>query len=672
MAASNLGKAKEGKEGKTVRIGGFSAFWGDTPTAALQLMREGGQLDYLIGDYLAELTLCILARSKKVVSKKGGGAGQGGYVNDFLTQVFVPLMKEMKGKGTKVITNAGGMNPLALKVALEEAAVKAGVTGLVIAAVVGDDLTEQAAQFRQDGKFTEFGVERGLEPLWNSKASLMSANAYLGAGPIAQALKDGAHVVVTGRCVDSALVLGPLMHEFGWRADDWHLMSAGSLAGHVIECGAQATGGNFTDWRDSLLSSYPTKTGRNQAEGGDWSNVGFPVAEVAFDGSFVLTKPEGTGGLVSRGSVGEQIIYEIDDPTAYRLPDVTCDWTGVTVDELPMSAQQKALGMLRSDRVMVRGAQGRAPSGLYKVGATSLTGLKATGTLLISGFQARQKAEAVAAAVLKKVAGLLQKAKLSPFSATRVEYIGAEDTYGPLARPQALRSREILLRISVAHTDKKAIHLFSLELAPVATGMAPGVFGDGSGRPAAKPCIQYYSCMVSKEVVDALVTVSVGLKSYPYVPPALAFSSSSMSPSRTLLSTTGQPGACSSSNGAQTGSCPAAGPFVQVPLLALCWARSGDKGDISNIGLIAREPKYYSFLCTHVTAHRVQQQLGHFIKGEVSAYAMSGLQAVNFVATRALGGGGISSLHMDGQVHFALDICVLLNDICVLLCVLLF
>jgi len=309
---------------RVVRIGCGAGFWGDSPEGAAQLVGSG-RIDYLVLDYLAEITMSILARMKA----KNPDAG---YATDFATLVMKPLAQEIAEKRIKVVANAGGVNPGACRAALEAVLREEGVD-LKVAVVEGDDLTPRADEFRRRG-LRQISSE---DPLPDR---LISVNAYLGAMPIAAALDLGADVVLTGRCVDSALALGPLIHEFRWSADDHDRLSGGSLVGHVLECGAQATGGLFTDWRETA---------------GGWSDMGFPIAECEADGAFVLTKPEGTGGLVSTATVAEQIVYEVGDPRAYLLPDVCCDWSRARLEQVG------------ENRVRVSGARGRAPAILGRV-----------------------------------------------------------------------------------------------------------------------------------------------------------------------------------------------------------------------------------------------------------------------------------------------------------------
>src|SRR5690606_4099216 len=303
-----------------------------------------GGIDYLVIDYLAEITMSILARLRQ-------RSPDHGYAADFVSQVIAPHAAELARRKIRVVVNAGGVNPRGCMEAVSRELRKQGLS-LKVAAVTGDDVFPLLEQLRREGTAE---IYSGL-PL---PTCAISANAYLGAFPIARALGAGADIVITGRCADSALTLGPLIHEFGWQPTDYDLLAAGSLAGHVIECGTQCTGGFFTDWKDV-------------AEG--WADIGFPIAECAADGSFVVTKPEGTGGLVNYAVVAEQITYETGDPRRYVLPDVVCDLSAVRLEELG------------SHRVQVRGVRGLPPTTTYKVSATYNDGFRSVATLLIKGL----------------------------------------------------------------------------------------------------------------------------------------------------------------------------------------------------------------------------------------------------------------------------------------------
>lgn len=352
-----------------VRIGCGAGFWGDSAEGPKQLV-ESGEIDYLVLDYLAEITMSLLARARA----KDPNAG---YATDF-PSVVAALAPKLKEQGIRVVTNAGGVNPQACKSAIEEKLKEKGIA-LKVSIVTGDDLLPRAAEFADTREMFSGGP---MPP------KLWSMNAYLGAFPIAQALDGGADIVLTGRCVDSAVVLGALIHEFKWRADEFDKLSAGSLAGHVVECGAQATGGISTDW---------------EKVSDDWDRMGFPIAICKPDGSFIATKPASTGGRVAPETVAEQIVYEIGDPASYLLPDVTCDWRKV---------QLKQVG---ENRVEVTGAKGRAPTAHYKVSATYQDGFRTTGTMMIGGVDAVKKAEAVAAAILKRTRRLMAQRGLPDY-----------------------------------------------------------------------------------------------------------------------------------------------------------------------------------------------------------------------------------------------------------------
>src|ERR1700736_5455514 len=420
-----------------VRIGGASGFWGDSATGAPQLLRRA-KVDYLIFDYLAEITMSIMAKARQRDPALG-------YATDFVATAMADILRDVVDQRVKVITNAGGINPKGCAAALRALAAEQGIS-LRVAVVTGDDVMPMLPALREAGTTEMFTGARIPE-------KLLTANVYLGAFPIAMALEAGADVVITGRCVDSALTLGPLIHEFRWGRGDWDLLAAGSLVGHLIECGAQVTGGIHTDWRD-----VP-----------GWDDIGFPIAECRADGTFVVTKPGGTGGLVNRAVVAEQLVYEIGDPADYRLPDVTCDFTAV---ELRQTGE---------NRVEVSRARGLPPPSSYKVSATYSEGYRCTGGFTVVGVEAAAKGQRAAEAILIRTRRMLQAANFGDFDATEIEILGAESLYGNRARSDAVR--EVVVRVSVAHHDQRALAIFAKELAPMGTGGPPGTTGFAGGRP---------------------------------------------------------------------------------------------------------------------------------------------------------------------------------------------
>jgi len=565
----------------TVRIGGASGFWGDTALAVPQLL-AGGQLDYIVFDYLAEVTMSILAAQRAKDARAG-------YAVDFVQIMMREALPQLQAQRIRVVANAGGVNPLACRDALRALASEMGVA-LKIGVVLGDDLLARAAEFR----------DAGVTEMFSGAAfpqRVASVNAYLGALPIARALDAGCDVVITGRCVDSAVTLGVLMHEFGWRVDAYDRLAQGTLAGHLIECGAQCTGGLFTDWEQ-----VP-----------DWENIGFPIVEAEADGSFTITKSPGTGGLVTPATVGEQLLYEIGDPRAYFVPDVSCDFTQVRMTQDGV------------DRVRVTGAIGRPPTANYKVSATFADGYRNTGFLTIAGEAAVHKAQRTGDALLNRMQRMLAARGLAPFIETRIEVLGGEEMFGANGRGGA---REVVLKMSAKAQSRDSLELFAREFAPAATSMAPGTLGLIGGRPSPTPVVRLFSFLWPKSALR--VELDVGNERLPVaIPMQGGFDAATVGPAlRHEARAVGE-------------------TCRRVPLIALAHGRSGDKGDQANIGVIARDAADLPLLSAWLTPERVGAHFAHRAPSRVERFDLPGLNAINFVLHNVLGGGGMASLHTD-------------------------
>lgn len=570
---------------KTVRIGCASAFWGDTSTAAAQLV-EGARLDYLVFDYLAEITMSLLAGARMKDP-------QAGYATDFV-EVLSPLLKQLCEQNIRVISNAGGVNPLACAAALQAACDKAGVP-LKIAVLLGDDLQPQFKQLATSG-VKEMFSGAPLPPM------CVSTNTYLGAPGIVEALRLGADIVITGRVVDSAVVSAALMHEFGWSWQDYDKLAQATLAGHIIECGAQCTGGNFTDWQE-----VP-----------DYEHIGFPIVEVSADGQFIVSKPEGTGGLVTPLSVGEQLLYEIGNPRAYLLPDVVCDFSLVKLQQHGKNA------------VQVHGAKGLPAPRQYKVCATWPDGFRCTASCLIAGIDAVAKARRVSQAIIAKTSEMFSQRGWAPYSEVNIELLGSEATYGPHGQRQD--SREVVIKLAVRHPDKQALILFSREIAQAATGMAPGLTGIVGGRPTVYPLIRLFSFLIDKN--SCALEIDLQGQRHPCALPALDH-----------LDVADLPLPFDPPK-------PHGRADASVALVKLAVARSGDKGNHSNIGVMARAPEYLPWIAEALTPAVIVDWMSHVldpIHGRVERWYLPGTHSLNFLLENALGGGGVASLRIDPQ-----------------------
>lgn len=449
-----------------IRIANGQGFWGDSVDAPLELIR-GGPLDYLGMDYLAEVTLSIMMRQRLKDPALG-------YATDFI-DFMRRALPELKEKGVRVITNAGGLNPHACRQQVFAVARELGVEGLKIGVVEGDDLMPGLGGLIEAGH--ELAHMDSGEPLAPHLEQVSSANAYLGAWPVVEALGQGADLVLCGRITDTALALAPMAHEFGWDREDWDRLAAGTIAGHILECGAQATGGNFSRWWE-----VP-----------DLWNVGYPIVEAAPDGSFVVTKHPDTGGMVTVDTVAEQLVYEMGDPTAYITPDVTADFTSARLDQVS------------GDRVAVTGIRGEPNTPYLKISASYLAGYKASGQLTVSGPRAVEKARLAAEIVWKR----LQRAGVTfPEEDRQEEHLGTGVCL-PGILPAPTDPPEIVLRLGVRGRDREAVERFGKELAPLVTAGPPGVTGFAGGRPKPQAIVAYWPALVAREAVEKRIRVTV-------------------------------------------------------------------------------------------------------------------------------------------------------------------
>ncbi|MBT8079726.1 MAG: DUF1446 domain-containing protein [Gammaproteobacteria bacterium] len=571
---------------KILRIGGASGFWGESAAAMPQFL-GAGNLDYIVFDYLAEITMSIMARARA----RDPGLG---YATDFVSAMLAPQLSEFAAQKVRIVSNAGGVNPVACAEAIRRLIDDAGLD-LKVAVVTGDDLLSRADAFASQQSTEMFTAAPFPAP-----GTIASINAYLGAFPIARALDRGADIIVTGRVVDSAVTLGACIHEFGWRPEQLDELAGASLAGHILECTGQATGGNFTDWKLTADSMQ---------------DAGYPIAEIAENGEFTCTKPGGTGGIVSVGTVSEQLLYEIGDPQAYVLPDVVCDFS------------QVRLAQTGPDRVRVSGARGLPAPDSYKVSVTYADGYRGGQLLMFYGFDADQKARAYATAALKRAGARLEREHLAPFTETLVEVIGDESHFGEARKVAG--SREVAVKVAAKHPDRKGIAVLLQEAIGIALSAPPGLTGFAGGRPRPSPVVRLYSFLLPKAEVSVSIemngeTLDASDRS------GVAFVASDIerpeAPQLALNET-----------------------MSIVPLVQLAWGRSGDKGDNANIGIIARRREYLPWIWATLTEDVVAQRFAHFLEGPVERFLMPGPAAINFVLHDVLGGGGVASLRNDPQ-----------------------
>ena len=444
-----------------IRIGNGQGFWGDSIDAPVRLAKDG-PLDYLTLDYLAEVTLSIMQRQKLKNPNTG-------YARDFLDLVE-RILPEISDKGVKVITNAGGVNPQSCRSELIQLAKNSGKE-IKIGVIQGDDIFPTLAELRKKGvSFENMDTGADFDSIMDK---VYSANVYINSSTISEALDKGAQIVLAGRVSDPGLALGPCIYEFGWKDQDYDLLAAGTLAGHITECGAQCTGGNYSRWQD-----VP-----------NLADVGYPIIEMQPSGEFYITKHENSGGLISRETIGEQVLYEMGDPNHYISPDVCVDFTSFNINDLG------------GNKVSISNVAGLPPTDSYKVSISYFAGYKASGQLTVSGPNAYEKAQLTAEIIWKR----LKNAGVT-FEDTSTEYLGLSSCHGEInAFPSQIN--EVVLRLGVKDSDKNKVNRFGKELAPVITSGPPGITGFSGGRPKAQEIIAYWPALIPKALVHTSVDV---------------------------------------------------------------------------------------------------------------------------------------------------------------------
>ena len=573
---------------KKIRIGGASGFWGDAPLASEQLISKGN-IDYLVSDYLAEITMSIMARARVKDEKLGFAA-------DFINDLIKPNLLEIANKGIKIISNAGGVNPIACSKILEELISESGLD-LKVTTILGDDLIKEIDELSNQNYAEMYSREEFPE-----KDKVLSVNAYLGAFPIAEALADGADIIITGRNVDSAVTLGACIYEFGWSKDDVNQLAGGSLAGHILECGTQTTGGNFTDWKETI---------------DNLADIGYPIAEISEDGTFICCKPDNTGGLVNKGTVSEQMLYEIGDPQAYILPDVICDFSEVEIENIG------------KDRVLVKKVKGYKAPDHYKVSLTYKEGFRGGVMLTYYGIEANKKADKFSKVAFERARQIFRKNNIADFTETSVEIIGNESQYGDHSLIDG--SREVVAKIAAKHDDAEGINILLREITGLGLSTPPGLSGFAGTRPRPSPVVRLFSFAIPKEKVSIKIVSNANEKNF--------IDDLEKSIDTKNIKRPEEPKISEGDNKEMT----------SVPLIQVAWGRSGDKGNKANIGIIARSEVYYPYICRALTTDLIQNRFSHFLEGEVERFLLPGSNSINFLLHDVLGGGGVASLRNDPQ-----------------------
>ena len=577
---------------RPVRIGNAHGFWGDRIEAAAEMLAAEPNLDYITLDFLAEVSMSILAlqRSRDL---------EAGWPRD-VAEVIKSLVPYWRGGGRcRLITNGGGLNPEACARACRQILDDAGCGHLMVAIVNGDDVLDQLRAAAGDAALLH-NLDTG-ESLSRIQPRLVTANAYLGAQPLAEALACGADIVITGRVADPSLTVAACAHFHAWKWDDWDRLAGATVAGHLIECGTQVTGGISTDWLD-----LPDL---------DIEQIGFPIVEVAEDGSFIVTKPHGTGGRVCEQTVKEQLVYEIGDPGNYLSPDVTVSFLSLRLTEESR------------DRMRVSGVSGRPAPASFKVSATYQDGFRAAGELTIYGTNAVAKARRAGQAVLERL-----RHNGVTFRESLVECLGAGACHPRGPDDAAVADhRETVLRIAVADDSRESVERFSSALMPLITAGPPGTTGYAAGRPRVHPVFRYWPCLIERDRVTPQIELLAGSGASPWrMLPAseLPASEPTLAASATTVTRISAP---PQSIREEVATRAADATQQTARLNGIAFARSGDKGIHANVGVIARRPEDFSLLCREATVERVAAHFGIEDVRRVLRYEMPNLGAVNFV-----------------------------------------
>lgn len=573
-----------------VRIGNASGYWGDDPDA-LRRQVEGGRLDYITMDFLAEVTMSIMQKQK-------GRDPAAGYAKDFIA-FLEPVLKKLLQDKTRIITNAGGVNPEACAEAIAQLGKKLGVSPR-IAVVYGDDILADLDLLNAKGASFD-NMETG-EKFSAVRGRIEAANVYYGAAPVAEALRFEPDIVITGRVTDTGITIGAMMHELGWQLTDFDKLAAGTVAGHILECGAQATGGNFSDWH--RVPSF--------------HNIGYPICEMEASGDFVITKHPHSGGLITVDTVREQLFYEMGDPGCYITPDGVADFTTIK------------LSQDGPNRVRISGVRGGEPTPLYKVSMAYRDGYKVIGDIAISGPKAMAKAEAFSELFWSRVG--------KDFQATSTEFFGfnALQRSAGLARPDD--AQEIMLRLGARDQNKDKLRALAKQIPALILSGPPGVCILG-GVPKVHDIVSYWPALMPKHLSQPKISLWQGRYTETRSVDTTLSGNFEKAPGLTDIATKVE---------AHPLGVFAASPKA-VPLQRLALGRSGDKGDTANIGIMARGPKSYQFLERHLTAQVVKNIFHDLCHGRVIRHAVPNMLGFNFLLEGTLDGGGTMSLRSDAQ-----------------------